>query len=176
MLSHSVLSDSVTPWTVTPPGSSVHGDSSGKNTGVGGHALLQGIFPTQGSNPDLPHCRQILYHLCHQGSPWILEWVACPFSRGSSRPKNQTGAACIAGGFFTRKVTLHLIVLVKSLMNEVFYATKQILFPWSSMRQFKRVIIVQDIMYTKSHEQKESVCNITSAYATVLLWFGILGF
>ena len=35
----------------SPPGSSVHGDSAGKNTGVGCHALLQGIFPTQGSNP-----------------------------------------------------------------------------------------------------------------------------
>jgi len=45
------------------------GDSPGKNTGVGCHALLQGIFPTQGSNPALPHCRQILHHLSHQGSP-----------------------------------------------------------------------------------------------------------
>ena len=46
-----------------PPGSSVHGDSPGKNTGVGCHFLLQGIFLTQGSNPDLLHCRQILYHV-----------------------------------------------------------------------------------------------------------------
>ena len=46
-----------------------HGDSLGKNTGVGCHALLQGIFPIQGSNPGLPHCRQILYCLSHQGSP-----------------------------------------------------------------------------------------------------------
>jgi len=51
------------------PGSSVHGDSSGKNTGVGCHAFLQEIFPTQKSNPSLPHCRQILYHLSYQGSP-----------------------------------------------------------------------------------------------------------
>ena len=50
------------------PGSSVYGDSPGKNTGVGCHVLLQGIFPTQGSNPGLPHCRQILYHLSHQGN------------------------------------------------------------------------------------------------------------
>ena len=48
------------------PGSYVHGDSPGKNTGVGCHALLQGVFPTQGSNPGLPCCRQILYHLHHQ--------------------------------------------------------------------------------------------------------------
>ena len=44
-------------------------DSPGKNTGVGCQALLQGIFPTQGSNPGLLHCRWILYHLSHQGSP-----------------------------------------------------------------------------------------------------------
>ena len=51
------------------PGSSVHGDSPGKNTGVNYHSLLQGIFPTQESNPGLLHCRQIPYHLSHQGSP-----------------------------------------------------------------------------------------------------------
>ena len=56
-----------------PPGSSVHGDSPGKNTGVGCHAFLQGIFPTQGSKPGLPHCSWILYHLNHQGSPWSLD-------------------------------------------------------------------------------------------------------
>ena len=43
------------------PGSSVHGDSPGKNTGVGNPSRLQGIFPTQGSNPGLLHYRQILY-------------------------------------------------------------------------------------------------------------------
>ena len=53
-------------------GSSVHGDSPGKNTGVNCHALLQRIFPTQGLNPGLWHCRQTLYHLNHQGSPRIL--------------------------------------------------------------------------------------------------------
>ena len=43
-------------------------NSPGQNTGVGSLSFLQGIFPTQGSNPDLPHCRQILYHLSRQGS------------------------------------------------------------------------------------------------------------
>ena len=84
-------------WT----GSSVDGDSPGKNTEVGCHALLQGIFPTQGTNPSLPHCRWIFYHLRHQGSPWILEWVAYLFSRGSSWPRNQTWISWIAGRFFT---------------------------------------------------------------------------
>ena len=44
-----------------PLGSSVHGDSPGKNTGMGRHALLQRIFPTQRSNAGFPHCRHILY-------------------------------------------------------------------------------------------------------------------
>ena len=43
------------------PGASIYGGSPGKNSVVGYHALLQGIFPTQESNPGLPHCRQILY-------------------------------------------------------------------------------------------------------------------
>ena len=57
------------PMDCSPPGSSVHGDSPGKRTGVDGHALLQGIFPTQGLNPGLLHCRQTLYHLSYQRSP-----------------------------------------------------------------------------------------------------------
>ena len=44
-------------------------DSPGKSAGVGCHFLLQGIVPTQGSNPGLPQCRQMLYRLSHQGSP-----------------------------------------------------------------------------------------------------------
>ena len=53
----------------SPPGSSVHGYSPGKNTGVNCHAFLQGIFPTQRLNPGVPHCRWNLHHLSHQGSP-----------------------------------------------------------------------------------------------------------
>ena len=48
-------------------------NSPGLNTGVGSLSLLQGIFPTQGSNPGLPHCGRILYQLSHKGSPRILE-------------------------------------------------------------------------------------------------------
>ena len=53
----------------SPPGSSVHGDSPCKNTGVGCHSLLQGIFPIQEFNWDLLHCRLILHQLSYQGSP-----------------------------------------------------------------------------------------------------------
>ena len=52
-------------------------DSPGKNTGVGCHFLLQRIFPTQGWNPGLLCCRQILYHLSHQGSPSSHMWNLC---------------------------------------------------------------------------------------------------
>ena len=47
----------------------------------------RGAF-NQGSNPGLPHCRQIPYLLSHQRSPRILEWVAYPFSKRSSQPRN----------------------------------------------------------------------------------------
>ena len=57
------------PMDCSPPGSSLHGDSPGKNAGVGYQALLQWIFPTQGLNLGCPHCRLILYQLSHQGSP-----------------------------------------------------------------------------------------------------------
>ena len=57
------------PWSVAHKAPLAVGCSPGQNTGVGCQALLQGIFLTQGSNPGLLHCRQILYCLSHQGSP-----------------------------------------------------------------------------------------------------------
>ena len=72
---HSVMSNSVWPHGLHSPW-----NSPGQNTGVDSLSLLQGIFPTQGLNPGLPHCRWILYQLSHKGNPRILEWVAYPFS------------------------------------------------------------------------------------------------
>ena len=66
----SVVSDSLGPHGLEPPRLLRPWDFPGKSTGVGCHFLLQGIFPTQGSNPGLPHCRQILYQLNHKGN-WI---------------------------------------------------------------------------------------------------------
>ena len=89
----SVVSDSIrlrSPW-----------NSPGQNTGVGSLSLLQGIFPTQESNPGLLHCGWFLYQLSYKRSSRRLEWVAYPFSRGSSPPRNQTGCSYIVGGFFT---------------------------------------------------------------------------
>ena len=58
----------LSPKARSPPGPPCPWDSPGKNTGLGCLALLQGIFPTQGSNPGLLHCRWILYRLSRQGS------------------------------------------------------------------------------------------------------------
>ena len=77
-------------------------DYTVQNTGVGSLSLLQRIFPTQGLNPDLPHCTQILYQLSHKRSSTILEWVDYPFSSVSSWPRSRTGVSCIVGEFFTK--------------------------------------------------------------------------
>ena len=70
-------------------------NSLGQNTGVGSLSLLQEILPTQGSNPGLSHCSRILYQLSHKGSLRTLQWVAYPFSSGSSWPRNQTGSPAL---------------------------------------------------------------------------------
>ena len=82
----SVTQSCLTIWDITdssPPGPSVHGDSPGKNTGVGCHALFQGVFLTKGVNPGLLHCRRICWPLSPQGSPHIVgtnlivtEWIS----------------------------------------------------------------------------------------------------
>ena len=74
--SRSVVSDTLQPHGLYSPW-----NSPGQNTGAGSLSLLQGIFPTQGLNPGLPHCRWIIYPLSHKRSPRILEWVAYSFSR-----------------------------------------------------------------------------------------------
>ena len=65
--SHSVMSNSLRPHGLYSPW-----NFPGQNTGVDSLSLLQGIFPTQGSNPGVPHCRQILYQLSHKESPLIV--------------------------------------------------------------------------------------------------------
>ena len=92
----SVVSDSLGPHGLYSPW-----NSPGRNTRLGSLCLLQGIFPIWGSNPGLWHCRWILYQLSHKGSPRVLEWVAYPFSSGSSRLRNWMRVSCIAGRFFT---------------------------------------------------------------------------
>ena len=69
VLSSSIVFDSLQSHGLYPDRLLCPRNSPGKNTGVGCHFLLQGIFPTQGSNPSPLHCRQIRYRLSHLGSP-----------------------------------------------------------------------------------------------------------
>ena len=98
--SRSVVSDSLQPHGLYSPW-----NSPGQTTGVGSLSFLQGIFPIQGLNPGLPHCRWILYQLTHKRSPTILEWVAYPFSSRSFSPRNQTEVSCIAGRFLPTELS-----------------------------------------------------------------------
>ena len=118
------MSDSLRPHGLYSPW-----NSPGQNTGVGSLSLLQGIFPTQGSNPGLPHCREILYQLNHKGSPRILEWVAYPFSTGSSRPRNRTGVSCSAGRFFTN--CIKFCIKTEFISNYTLRLRLQLCFPSS---------------------------------------------
>ena len=89
-VSHSVVSNSLqthglySPW-----------NSPGQDTRVGSGSFLQGIIPTQGSNSGLPHSRQILYQLNHQGSPRKLEWVAYSFLADLPKPGFKLGSPAL---------------------------------------------------------------------------------
>ena len=101
-------------------------NSPGQNTEVGSFSVLQGIFPTQGSNPGLPHSRRILYQLSHKGSLRILEWVAYPFSRQifAAQESNQGLLLC-------RWILYQLSYLMLSCFRRVwFFATL-----WTVARQ-----------------------------------------
>ena len=91
VLTCSVVYDSFRPHGLQPARLLCPWNSPGKNTGLCSCSLLQGIFPT-GTKPRSSTSQADSYHLSHQGSPRILEWVAYPFSRGSFRPRNQSGS------------------------------------------------------------------------------------
>ena len=86
----SVVCDSLQPHGLESPW-----NSPGQNTGAGSLSLLQGIFPSQGSNPGLPNCRQILYQLSHQGSPRILEGVPIPSPADLPNPGIELGSPAL---------------------------------------------------------------------------------
>ena len=108
-------------------------NSPGQKTGVGSLAHLQGIFPIQGLNLGLPHGRQILYQLSHQGNPRIPEWVAFPFSSGSSWFRNWTGVSYIAARFFINWATGEALLIgnhgLKSVCPELSHHTLLISYP-----------------------------------------------
>ena len=100
-------SRSVVSYSLQPPGLYSPWNSPGQNTGVGSLSLLQGIFPTQGSNPCLLHCRWILYQLSYEGSPIPLEVRAlliCPqraLGFISLKVSNSFNVVSLAGMCFT---------------------------------------------------------------------------
>ena len=125
-----------TPWTPESQSPTLQADSlpaepqgKPKNTGLGSLSLLQQTFPTQKSNWSLLHCREILYQLNHKGSPRILEWVAYPFSTGSSRPRNRTGVSCSAGRFFTN--CIKFCIKTEFISNYTLRLRLQLCFPSS---------------------------------------------
>ena len=107
----------------------------GQNTRMGSLFLLQGIFPTQGLNPGLLHCRQILHQLSHKTGLRTLEWVTYPFSSRSSQPRNQTGVSCIAGRLFTNWVIREAPNRVK--LSQKKRKTNIILYIWNSEKWYR---------------------------------------
>ena len=99
-LSRPVVSDSLWPHGLWPTRLLCPRGSPRKNTGVGCQALLQGIFPTQGSNPGILHCRWILYSLEPPGKPKKTRVGNLSLLQG-----NGTWVSCIVGGFFTSWTT-----------------------------------------------------------------------
>ena len=96
-------------------------NSPGRNTAVGSLSFLQGILPTQESNPGILHCRQILYHLSQQGRPRILEWEACPFSKGASWPRNPTRVSWQVDSLLAEYLYLPIYLLFMYLHGIIYF-------------------------------------------------------
>ena len=130
--SHSVVSYFLQPHGLYSPW-----NSPSQNTAVRSLFLLQGIFPTQESNPGLLHCRQILYKLSHQGNPRILEWVAYAFCSRSCQIRNQgwTRVSWTAGEFFTNWATRE----GKEHVSKNTHTHTHTHTPWSIIQPWKRM-------------------------------------
>ena len=98
-----VVSDSLQSHGLEPARLLCPWDSPDKNTGVGCHAFLQGIFLTQGLNPGLQHCRWILYHLRHQGSPGELEAIAIIQMSRAGNPRGTSEGVRLQCNFWLEK-------------------------------------------------------------------------
>ena len=89
-------------------------NSPGQNTGVGSLSLLHGIFPTQGLNTGIPHCRLILYQLSHKENPRTLEWVGYSFFSRFSDPRVEPGSPALQADSLPTELSRrprHLIVV-----------------------------------------------------------------
>ena len=141
-----VMSDSLQPHGLWLPGFSVHGIFPDKNTGVGSCSLLQGIFPIQGSNPGLSHCRWILNQLSHQGSPRILAWsgdyspvlahglqelshmgLVSPQHVGSSQIRDQTHFPCVGRQILYHWATREAPQMTKFWLQNSYKCSKELI-------------------------------------------------
>ena len=136
-------------WLFETPETIQSMEFSGQNTGVGSLSHLQGIFPTQGSNPGLPHCMWIPCQLSHKGNPRILEWIAYPFSHGSSWSRNRTRVSCLAGRFFifgnSLRWSLHFFLSSWITANNIFWldltCSHKTCFPWAVIEEYALVFM-----------------------------------
>ena len=94
----------------------------------------QGIFSSQGSNPDLLHCRQILYQVSHKGRPRILEWVAYPFSADLPHPGIEPGSSVLQADSLPTELSEKGKSLYKNMYREKWKRNQGILF-WSSSKK-----------------------------------------
>ena len=132
-------------------------------------SLLQVIFPTQGLNSGLPHCRRILYQLSHKGSPRILEWVAYPFSSGSSQPRNQTRVSGIANGFFTNWAIREPLICYKE------YIFGLCSYFWLTAHQTLRAYIVKNLpvmreTQVRSLGRQDLLEQWMATHSSILAW------
>ena len=93
-------------------------NSPGQNTGVGSLSLLRGIFPTQGLNPGVLHCRWILYQLSHKGSPRILEWIAYASSVDLPNPGINLGSPVLQADFLPAERPRTMISFLQTIIME----------------------------------------------------------
>ena len=105
VLRRSVMFDYSHPMDCSPPGSSVHGDSPGQNTGVGSLSLLQGNLPNPGIKSRSPALQEDSLPAEPQGKPKNTGLHSLSVLQGSSQPRNQTGVSCPAGRFFNSLAT-----------------------------------------------------------------------
>ena len=134
------MSDSLQPHGLYNPW-----NSPGQNTGVGSLSLLQGIFPTQGSNPGLPHCRQILHQVSHKGSPRKLEWMAYPFSNPGIKP----------GSPALQEDSLLIELRGKPISDKIDFKIKTVTRDWAS----QVVLVVKNL--TASVRDRSDLCSIS---------------
>ena len=128
-IGRSVVSDSLRPQGLSPTRLLCPWDSSG-STGVGSHSLLQGIFPTQGSNPSLLQRGQILYHLSHQGSfPSFSMAPTQSFLPGASGALRRVGNLLVWGAAFVGCFEIKLSIL------SFWVCSQPHPIPWHSPRQ-----------------------------------------